>query len=106
MGPALQCLEDLYLFLNANYDDIAGAMNNQQKQNLASLFVTARSNYWTAIQKVLHDDDPQVEALVTQMNSAQGSLQADLQNLKNVGKVINDITTAVQIGSKIAASAM
>jgi hypothetical protein len=70
MGPTLQSLEDLYLFLNANYDDIAAPMDDQQKQNLASLFVTARSNYWTAIQKILHDDDPQVEALVTQMSSA------------------------------------
>ncbi len=107
MGPGLQCLEDLYLYLNANYDDIEAKMTtDEQKKGLATQFVTARSNYWKAINKILHDDDPQVQALVKQMNAAQATLQADVTGLAKVAKIIGDITTAVQIGTKLATLAM
>ncbi|MGD0007664.1 MAG: hypothetical protein ABSE93_03840 [Terriglobia bacterium] len=106
MGPALQALEDNYLYLNANYDQLKARYPDSQKAGFATQFVTARSNYWTAISKILHDDDPRVQALVTEMNAAQTALEADVTALAGIATIMNDITTAVQIGTKIAALAV
>jgi hypothetical protein len=54
----------------------------------------------------MHDDDPAVQTLVSEMNKAQLSLDASIRHLGEVAKVISAITKAVEIGSDLAAKAV
>jgi hypothetical protein len=107
MGSGLQSLENLYMLLTVNLSALTAAFpSDPQKSQFMSLYVTARSQYWTSIGKIIHDDDPQVLGLVKQMNTQQTKLAAEVKSLANVATVLNDLTTAVQIGAKIASLAL
>jgi hypothetical protein len=54
----------------------------------------------------MHDDDPEVQALVSKMNSAQLSLEASIQHLGEVAGVISVLAKAVEIGTELAGKAV
>lgn len=104
MNPSLAVLEKQYFFLQGSLPDLMSqGATPEQLDAMRAAIVQSRKNYWKAINGVLHDDDPEVASLVSQMNTAQLNLEAGLKNLGNVAKVLNVITKAVDIGSQIAA---
>jgi ActR/RegA family two-component response regulator len=106
MGDALKSLEAQYLLLTQNLADIlAACQTDDQRTQVRENYVAARRNYWDAINQVFHDDDPRIEQAVTQMHDAQLSLQKMTQDLANISKVINAISTAVKLGTQLAAMA-
>jgi ActR/RegA family two-component response regulator len=106
MGDALKSLEAQYLLLTQNLADIlAACQTDEQRSQVRANYVAARRNYWDAINQVFHDDDPKIEQAVTQMHAAQISLQKMTQDLANISKVINEITTAVKMGTELASMA-
>jgi hypothetical protein len=103
MGNALQSLETQYFFLTQSLPSLLGACTNQdQKDAVNSQYVTARRNYWSGINAIFHDDDPQVEKLVTEMHAEQDELENAVKKLTEIAKVIAVITTAVKVGSDLA----
>ena len=107
MNPSVEALENLYFLLRGSLSTLQekGA-TPVQLDELRTQIVIARTNYWTAINKVLHADDPAVRDLTTQLNTAQISLEATIEHLNNVAKVLDAITKAVDIGSQIVAKAI
>lgn len=107
MNPSLQSLENQYFLLRSSLASLnaQGATPDQISQ-LQTQIVQSRTNYWTALNKVLHDDDPAVVDLVSQMNTAQLTLAASIENLGDVAQILDGITKAVLIGSQLAAKAL
>jgi hypothetical protein len=104
MNPPLAVLEKQYFFLQGSLPDLMSqGATPEELDAIRKAIVQSRTNYWKAINGVLHDDDPEVKSLVSQMNAAQLNLEAGLKTLGNVAKVLNVITKAVDIGSQIAA---
>lgn len=107
MNPSLQALENLYFLLRGSLTTLqAHGATPDQLDQLRAQIVQARTNYWTALNKVLHDDDPEVRDLTSQLNTAQLSLEATIKHLNDVAKVLDAITRAVDIGSQIVAKAV
>ena len=107
MSPSLEALENLYFLLRGSLTTLqAHGATPDQLDQLRTQIVAARTNYWTALNKILHDDDPQVRNLTSQLNSAQISLEATIKHLNDVAKVLDAITKAVDIGSQIVAKAV
>ena len=107
MNPSLQALENLYFLLRGSLSTLqAQGATPEQLDELLAQIVQARTNYWTALNKILHDDDPEVRDLTSQLNTAQLSLEASIEHLNNVAKVLDAITRAVDIGSQIVAKAI
>jgi hypothetical protein len=103
MGDALAVLENLYIFLTSNLSALQAACpDDPQKSELMSLYVSARKNYWQCIDVTLHEDDPMIVSLVAQMKTQQSVITQETAVLNDVAKLLNDLTTAVQIGAKIA----
>jgi hypothetical protein len=104
MNQSLGALEKQYMFLTQSLSDLMDqGATAEELDAMRKAIVQSRTNYWRAINNVLHDDDPEVASLVSQMNTAQVNLEAGLKNLGNVAKVLNVITKAVDIGSQLAA---
>ena len=106
MGDALSSLEAQYLFLTQHLaETLAACKTDSQRDAIRAQYVEARRSYWNCINEVFHDDDPKIVQLVSQMKAAQDSLQKMTEDLANVAKVINTITTAVKLGTQLAAMA-
>lgn len=107
MNPSLEALENLYFLLRSSLTTLqAQGATPDQLDQLRTQIVRARTNYWTAINSILHDDDPEVRDLTSQLNSAQLSLDASIKHLNDVAKVLDAITKAVDIGSQIVEKAI
>jgi hypothetical protein len=104
MSPALQALEDQYIYLTNNLSSILNACQNVADKNaVMTQYVTSRTNYFNCVNQMFHDDDPSVESLVAQMNQEQAAITAAVNNLGAIAGVITAITTAVQTGAALAA---
>jgi hypothetical protein len=104
MNPSLGALEKQYFFLTQSLSDLMDkGATPVELDAMRKSIVQSRTNYWKAINNVLHDDDPDVASLVSQMSTAQLNLEAGLKNLGNVAKVLDVITKAVDIGSQLTA---
>ena len=107
MNPSVESLENLYFLLRNSLVTLqAQGATIDQLDQLRTQIVRARTNYWTAANSILHDDDPEVRKLTSQLNSAQLSLAATIEHLNNVAKVLDAITKAVDIGSQIIEKAV
>ena len=107
MNPSVQALENLYFLLRGSLTTLqANGATPDQLDQLRTQIVIARTNYWTAINSILHDDDPEVRDLTSQLNTAQLSLEATIKNLNDVAKVLDAITKAVDIGTQLVEKAI
>ena len=105
MGPSLQALEDQYMLLTQNLSMILAACPTQtERDQVRTQYVTARRNYWNSIQKVFHDDDPQIVGLVQEMQTEQKKIQDATNHLNNISRVIDIITQAVSVGTTLASA--
>ena len=89
MNPSVEALENQYFLLRESLSTLMaqGATTDQLAQ-LRTAIAKSRDNYWLATRRIMHDDDPEVQALVSKMNSAQLSLDAAIQHLGDVAKVV------------------
>ncbi len=102
MNNSLGALEKQYMFLTQSLTDLMDqGATPEELTTMRKAIVQSRTNYWKAIGSVLHDDDPAVGTLVSQMNASQLNLEAGLKNLGNVSKVLDVVTKAVNIGSQL-----
>ena len=104
MNPSVESLENQYMTLRNSLSALIGlGATADQLNQVKAAIAKSRDNYWLATRRILHDDDPEVEALVSQMNTAQLSLDATIKHLGEVAGIIDAITKAVDIGSQLAA---
>lgn len=55
---------------------------------------------------LMHEDDPQVGVLRSQLNAEQQTLGVAIEHLGDVVKMLDAVTKAVDIGSQLASKAM
>ena len=107
MSPSIECLENQYFFLRTNLPAWTKSAGSQaQLDQLRSAVAKSRDNYWLATRSILHDDDPAVVNLVSQMNFEQQQLEAAVASLQGIAQVLQTITDALQIGTKLAGLAV
>lgn len=107
MSQCVEALENQCSLLRASLSTLAdqGATEDQLDQ-LRTQIAQSRTNYWTAMNKNLQDDNPEITQFVTQLNAQEASLKTTIGHLGDVAKVIDVITKAVDIGSQIVAKAV
>jgi hypothetical protein len=104
MQTALAELETTYFTLQSQIGMLLSACKTQEDRDaLTAKYVAARSAYWSCVNKAFHDDDPDVIALTTQLDTANAQLKAAVQQLGEIKSVIDKITKAVTIGASLAA---
>ncbi|HEX3437020.1 MAG TPA: hypothetical protein VHT24_09675 [Pseudacidobacterium sp.] len=103
MGDSLKALEDQYMLLTQQLSMILAACKTQtQRDAVMTQYVTSRRNYWNSINKIFHDDDPKIAALVRQMSNVQTQIKDCTNHLDKIAQVIDDITDAVTVGTQLA----
>ena len=104
---ALLALENLYKSLRAALPvtEAQGA-TEEQLNLLRNAIAKSQDSYFAAAQSTLHDDDPEVAALSSQMKTVQLTLDQAVKQMGNIAEFLNDVTKAVDIGSQIAAKAV
>lgn len=107
MSQSVETLENQYFLLRGSLSTLTeqGATTDQLDQ-LRAQIAQSRTNFLTAVNKNLHDDDPEITQLVAQLNADEASLKTTIDHLGDVAKVIDAITKAVDIGSQIVAKAV
>jgi predicted DNA-binding protein (UPF0278 family) len=107
MNPSIQALENQYMLLRNSLPELeARCETEDQRSTLRKAVAQSRDNYSAAIRSILHDDDPDVAALTSQMNTIQLTLDQTVKHWGDIAKVLNGITKAVDIGSQLAAKAV
>ena len=65
----------------------------------------ATRNFYAARNKIFQANDAKIAQTVQKLKDAQTALQKMTQDLANAANVLNAITTAVKIGTELAAMA-
>jgi hypothetical protein len=106
MGDSLKALEDQYMLLTQQLSMLLAACKTQAQRNaIMTQYVTSRRNYWNSINKIFHDDDPRITALVQQMHAEQAKIKDCANHLDKIAQVLDAITEAVTVGTQLAAMA-
>ena len=106
MNDALAALQANYFYLTDNLDDLLDLCpSDAQKRDLKSMYQQATVDYYDARNKAFGDDDANITEAVNQLKTVQDSLQQMTLELANAVSIINGITTAVRIGTELAAMA-
>jgi hypothetical protein len=107
MNTSTLALENQYFLLRTSLSELTNQGATEAQLNvLRTAIATSRNNYWTATRSILHDDDPEVAALISQMNTIQLTLEQTIKHLGEIAKVLDEITKAVDVGSQLAAKAV
>ena len=103
MSPALGALEAIYFQAQQQLDVMLAACKTEDdRTKVKTAYVDARKNYFACINRAFHDDDPALEALVLQAQTSADEISKIAEQLGDITKVINTLTTAVTYGAKIA----
>jgi predicted nucleic acid-binding Zn-ribbon protein len=100
-----EVLRALRAQVNVIEDALENCTTQQQRDQLRPSLDQAQFNLQRAINKIFQANDARVAQLMTQMNQAQSSLEKMNQQMADFAKVINAVSTAVKIGTEMAAMA-
>lgn len=95
-------LEQNYVTIQEQVNMLPLNCDQAERDALNTQLVAARSAYWTCVNKAFHDDDPQVVALTAQLKQQTQAIDDAAQNLGDIAKVLDQITTAVDTAAKLA----
>jgi hypothetical protein len=106
MSDVLSTVQATFLSLDSQYNLLlAACKNTQQKDALENQYAVAQKAYQMCVDNMLSDDDAQVAALSAQLKAANQAVSQSVTEMGNISKVIDDITTAVTLGAKLASMA-
>jgi hypothetical protein len=101
-STTLDTLKSLYFFLDENFEDLLNdCTNDNQRQQLRHDYVVVRDGFYQARNLVFNDDDPVVSTLSTRLADAQKQMQSMLSNLKDIVQMLNLVTDAVNLASRL-----
>lgn len=101
-NATLETLKGLYFFLDANFEDLLNdCTDDGQRLQLRHDYVVARDGFYQARNLIFNDDDPVVGALSTRLADAQKQMQSMLTNLKDIVQMLNLVTDAVDLASRL-----
>jgi len=103
MSDVPKVQDDLYLYLTKNLSELQAKYPNEpEKSQFMTQYVNARRNYNDSINKKFKDDDPAVASLMAQMKQQQATIKKEVAANASAAKILSAITTAVQVGAKLA----
>jgi hypothetical protein len=102
MQDAMAALELNYITIQDQVNMLSLNCDQTERDALNSRLVAARSAYWSCVNKAFHDDDPQVAALTTQLKQQTQAIEDAVQDMGDIAKVLDQITTAVNTAAKLA----
>lgn len=103
MQDPMAVLEQNYITIQDQVNMLSLSCNQPERDALNTQLVAARSAYWACVNKAFHDDDPQVVALTAELKQQTQAIKDAVQNMGNIAKVRDQITTAVGTAAKLAA---
>jgi len=104
MANALIDVQNTFLSLDSQYNMLrAACKTDQDRAALAAQYAAAEKNYQTALNEMLEDDDAQVAALSKALKAANGVVSNATKEMGDMSKVLDGITTAISLGSKLIA---
>lgn len=104
INSSLHELEEQYFTLRANIDKILGQCTTDlQKQEVFAAYLQSRLNYFRGINCIFDQGNDQVKKLTNDLKAAKTEIDQQLADLRNIVKVLNVITAAVNIGTKLVA---
>ena len=105
-NASLAALQAQYFYLDRNFNRLFTATTtDEERDTLRADYVQARDNYWQARVRRFNDDDPMVESLQQKVAAAQEEIERAGQRLDDVAGVLDAITSAVNLGSRLLALA-
>ena len=103
---SLVSLETQYEFLTQTLSALLAACSTEEERDqIMAQYVSSRRNYLSCLQKIFHENDPQVATLVAEMQKEQQQIEDAAKHLENVAKIINVVADAVGVGTALAAKA-
>jgi hypothetical protein len=101
-GATLANLQNLYFFLDQNFDDlIAKCTTDDQRQQLRHDYVVARDAFVKARNSVFQDDDPMVKSLNDKLGAEQTQISGMLTGLQDITKLLAMLTSAVNLAGRL-----
>lgn len=101
-SPSFKELKGIYFLLDLNFNKLfAACTTEKQRDSLRQSYVNARDNFWEAQNRVFLQNDPLVKKLTKDVKDAKEKLSGMLDNLKQIVKVLDAITAAVNLGSSL-----
>jgi septal ring factor EnvC (AmiA/AmiB activator) len=102
MSETFDALEQLYFTLKGNFGELqAACQTDQQRSSLKTAYAAARDNYNRAMNKMFDENEAAVAALRCELQDKQQQIETSLANLQEAGTVIDTITAAVTVGTKL-----
>jgi hypothetical protein len=106
-GDSLKALEEQHYTLYRNRDDMeANCKDDACKRQVWDQYSTARRNHDDCINKTFNQGDQQVIDLTKECQDKTAEINKALQDLSDMTKVLQVVTAAVQVGSKLASLAI
>jgi len=103
MQNPLAALEQNYTTVQNQVNMLPLDCNQVERDGFNAQLVAARNAYLSCLDKAFRGDDPQVVALTAQLKQQTQSIKDDVQNMGDIAKVLDQITTAVKTASNLAA---
>jgi small-conductance mechanosensitive channel len=103
MQDPMAVLEQNYITIQDQVNVLSLSCNQAERDKLNTQLLAARSAYWSCVNKAFHDDDPQVAALTAQLKQQTQSIKNAVQNMGDIAKVLDQITTAANTAANLAA---
>lgn len=105
-SPSLAALQEQYFYLDRNFNRLFMATKTEEERDtLRTDYVQARDNYWKARAQRFNDDDPMVDDLQQKVTAAQRDIERAGERLDDVASLLDTITTAVNLGSRLVSLA-
>jgi hypothetical protein len=105
-SQSFEALKEQYFTLDTSFNELLAACQDDDQRNLLRRdYVTARSNFLTARNRIFDDNDPMVSSLITEMAESQGKIEAALSGLQDIVTTLQIITAGVRLGSSLVSLA-
>jgi hypothetical protein len=103
MPDALADVQATFDSLDSQFNLLfAACQTEEQRTALKQQYAAAQAAYQMCIGKMLIEDDAEVADLSTKLKAANEQLKLAVTEMGNISKVIDEITTAVTLGAKLA----
>lgn len=104
MPDVLSTVQATFTTLDTQYNLLLAACRTQQERDeLANQYAVAQEAYQRTLGQILTDDDPKVAALSTQLKAANAVVRQSVNEMGDMNKVIDNITTAVTLAAQMVA---
>jgi archaellum component FlaF (FlaF/FlaG flagellin family) len=102
MPNALLTVQDTFNTLDSQFRILfVACQTEEQRAALKQRYSEAQAAYQKCIGKMLSDDDAEVAALDAQIKAANQQIKQAVTEMGTISKVIDEITTAIQLGEKL-----